>query len=252
MTANAAEPVDRMTAWSVKTDIWSVGVTMHYMLLGEFPKAKIGSLAKRVEKLGHHLTKRRTLNDKFYETSPALIKIICECLDPEPQNRVSALDILAISLKSDISELGIKRSATFWKSLLKLPRDPNGEAAATVRHFVSSYLEMIDDAPFSAAEVCCILTLVSMYMNSSLQVAVSLLNGRLYGELKESSVFHALAIATSEDQFLYRLIWEETSWPTASGLALTSLLRNKAGYLPSVVALMRGSVPVFKLLNSLE
>lgn len=224
---------------------------MYNFLMGKFPPVKdqLESLEERVQKMTERLKKR---NGQSYEGPDALIKVICECLDPEPAKRASSLDILALALKTDVSEAGLRRSESFWRTLAALPRDQNGVVAATVRHFISQYLELIDDALFSAAEACYILSLQSIFMQSDLQMTASLLNHRFYGKLEGASIFHAVAIATSRDTQLQTLVWEETKWPKLSGLVQMSLRRDKDGCLPSTVAMLEMNVPVFKALNEIE
>jgi hypothetical protein len=70
------------------------------------------------------------------EGPEALIKITCECLDPCPEKRPTALDLLCLALKADISEAGNRRSESFWKVLASQPPDQDGVAAAATRHFI--------------------------------------------------------------------------------------------------------------------
>jgi hypothetical protein len=226
-------------------------VIMYNFFLGKFPsvKNKSTSLEERVQKMTEGLKKR---NGSSYEGPNALIKLICECLDPEPAKRLTALDILSLALKTDSSEAGLRRSESFWQTLTALPLEQNALGATTVRHFVSEYLEMIDDTPFSAAEVCYILSLQSHYMRSDLHITASFFNQRFCGELEGSSIFHAIAIATSRDERLRKLVWEETGWPKLPGLVQMSLRRDKHGRLPSTIAVLGLSIPVFEALNTIE
>jgi hypothetical protein len=219
--------------------------------MGELPisKDEPKSLHKRVKKLTEGWKAR---HGHSMQGPEALIRVTCQCLDPEPNKRPTALQILSLALKSDLSEIGLRRSESFWKALTTLPRDSNGIAAETVRHFISEYLRLIDDAPFTAVEVCYILSLQSIFMPSDLFSTADIFRDRLCGGLQGTSIYHAVAIATSRDPYLRKLVWEDCAWPKVPQLQKLSLRKDKKGNLPSTVAMMEMNLSVCKALSEIE
>ena len=185
------------------------------------------------------------------EGPEALIKITCECLDLRPEKRPTALDILCLTLKADISEAGNRRSESFWKVLASQPPDQDGMAAATTRHFISEYLGIVEDTTFSAAEACLILSLQNRYCDYEIVTSASRLSRHFSGKLEGASIFHGIAVATSQDPMLEKLVWDETKWPTTLSLSQMSL-REKDELLPSHIAALMSNIKVAKHLALTE
>jgi hypothetical protein len=186
------------------------------------------------------------------EGPEALIKITCECLDPCPEKRPTALDLLCLALKADISEAGSRRSESFWKVLASQPTDQDGVAAAATRHFITEYLSFVDDTTFSAAEACLILSLQSRYCDYDISNSASRLSRHFSGKLEGASIFHGIAVATSQDPMLEKLVWDETKWPTMSRLSQMSLREDRDGLLPSHIAALMSNIKVAKHLSLAE
>jgi hypothetical protein len=213
------------------------------------PKDLPPSLEERIQKTTKTYCSLRPGTDEE-DVPDLLIKLVCECLDENPMNRATALDILAVSLKTDFSDQGVHRSESFWKTLASSSPEQAGVVAATVRHFVAGYLETMDDADFSDVETNVILSLQSMYTPSSIMTAATLFNQRLSNKPARRNIYHAIATSTAEDAQLEKLVWEDTKWPELAGLLPLSLRRDAEDYYPSTLALR--NIHVFKALLRIE
>ncbi|KIW64870.1 hypothetical protein PV04_07174 [Phialophora macrospora] len=249
-----AEDQDRnrkITAWSTKSDIWSFGVVLYSYLCQQLPSRKYlpSDLSDRIKETTQLYCSVRPGAEEE-DVPDLLIKLVCECLHERPEERITALDLLAVALKTDPSERGAHRSESFWKALASCPRERDGVAATTTRRFVVEYLEAMDDADFSDVEASFILSLQSMYHPSSIMTAATFFNRSFSNKPVRQTIYHAIATSTARDAQLEHLVWEDTKWPELPGLLALSLRRDADDKYPSTLAL--SNIRVFKALLKIE
>lgn len=191
---------------------------------------------------------KERLEEKAASAPEALISLVCECLSPEPRDRPSALQILAVSLKCDTSPLGLQRSESFWQALVEWPDESGLEV---LKHFTTRYLGMIiSDTTFSPKEVCLLAILATIRGLS--QPSVFTVCHSLSGILEGGGIFHALASLPAEEKEIFRLSLEVAKWPHCKALAGFVTQRTKAGLLPSAIAAHRGNIELACTLSRLE
>ncbi len=80
--------------WKPECDIFSLGATLSFLLVQECLSVRVARLSERI----------RILNDQFTRAgrlvSAVLVKLICECLDPNASKRPSALEVLSVALNA--------------------------------------------------------------------------------------------------------------------------------------------------------
>lgn len=232
----------KITSWSTKSDIWSLGAVLYYYLCSKMPRLdQPASLEERVAVM------KKLLPQNSDSVPEMLIRLTCECLSPKPEDRPSALELLAVCLKCDVSPQGLLRSESFWKALADWT-DENGPK--TVRHFTNNYLRKINDATFSPVEACLLASLATLHVvGPSIVFAVG---QGLRGALEGGSVLHALADLPAAEEQVFRLSWEVSKWPGSTAVVSLATMRTKTGLLPSAIAARRGNLEVASKLSRLE
>src|SRR5207248_11670420 len=124
----------------------------------------------------------------------ALIRLISECLDPIPEKRPTALELLAVCLKAKTSVQSIRISESFWQTLLETRLDKssteiNGWIAATTRRFISEYVGILNTT-FSDRESCLLMSLQSMHVERGLLSAANGLAKNTCFRPAGSTIFH--------------------------------------------------------------
>ncbi|OCK74830.1 ankyrin [Lepidopterella palustris CBS 459.81] len=184
--------------------------------------------------------------------SDALLKVACECLDPKPANRPTAIDLLSVCLKAETSQTAIRRSETFWKSLAQHSQsDQSSVVANATRHFVSGYLSTLK-TKYSDREICYLMALQYLHYRPRITYSADHLTENIFESTGKSTVFHVAATATSKSKSLRKLTWEDTGWPKDPSLASTALKENEDGLLPSMVAAFQNNLIVAKQLLDIE
>jgi hypothetical protein len=212
-------------------------VVLYRLLTGEFPSDEF----QKSDTLDERILCLITSAESRYRNVPdVLMRLTCECLDPQPPGRPSALALLSVALKSDISVEGLRCSESFWTVLAAEPQDKAGVAAITTHFFVFEYLGLMDGTVFSPKEVCLLACLQSLYAPSEMPSYACRIARRLDQEFDASTVLHMAAIATTRDPYLKRLVWETTKWPNDPAFSRLSLNWNKDGLLASSVAAFNG------------
>lgn len=197
-------------------------------------------------------TLRDVLARKSIRATEVLLKVTCECLDPLPARRPTAMEVLSVCLKSSSSAAALQRSESFWKSLVEHPQHNDSELiAATTNRFISQYINLID-TPFSAQEVCLLMSLQATHSPSDILATATRLTKGFSCNGPGATVFHAAALATPKDAFIKALTWNTTKWPHNRFLSRLSLKKNKEGLLASALAASTGDFEVARLLMLVE
>ncbi|KAI1418422.1 kinase-like domain-containing protein [Hypoxylon sp. FL1857] len=222
----------RITKWSTKSDIWGVGAVICRILMRERPpQNQAKALNERCRNLQNRLSSNRT------PLSTLLAQVICECLDPSPDGRPSALQLLAVALKSDTSKLGLHKSASFWKAL-SMHSDSKAIFSVT-NHFTSQYLPLLarNRTAFNPREVAIIMSLVRKHCPGQLSSCHSKFCAGLVDEFAGYTVFHQLACVGIGDRETIRLAMDDSRWPESTELSHITIKKNTRGFLPSAIAL---------------
>lgn len=226
-------------------------MVLHQILTGDLPRMPQPETCNaRMILLKEELNPRKAAPE-------ALAKITTECLDPKPEGRPTALQILAVALKSDTSEPGLRRSESFWETLAAVAyasENPKTELVSqTVRYFATEYLYLMSDTTFSAKEACLIMSLIATFCRGGAYVRhANSLSRNFTGELEHGTIFHALASLSSRDRETCKLAWEVTKWPSSKLLSSLVLRKTKSDLLPSTLAALRGSTEQAIALSQLE
>jgi hypothetical protein len=194
----------------------------------------------------------RNAESRYRSIPEVLMRLTCECLDPQVSGRPSALSLLSVALKSDISSEGLVRSESFWTVLADQPQDKAGVAATTTHFFVSRYLSLMDGAIFSPKEVCLLTSLQCLYAPAEMLSYAYRIARRLDPKFDGSTVMHMAALATAKDADIKRLVWETTKWPNSQTLRHIGLTRNKDGLLASSIAALNGDADLAAKLLDIE
>jgi len=236
-----------VTAWSAKGDVWGFGAVLHRILTTCIPTQdqEMGA-EQRLQAF------RSLLPAESGPVSDLLARIIVECLAPEPEDRPTSLQLLAVAVKLDTSARGLRRSTSFWKALSKHP-DAN-IASETTRHFVSNYLPLVaaDKVLFAPREVAIIMSLVQNHCCEYLSACPKQLTAGFLDNLAGSTVFHALACVPQNEHYIIQLALDDSRWPQAKELSHLALRRNSLGLLPSACAAGRQNTPLCVRLTELE
>jgi hypothetical protein len=209
---------------------------------------KLPSLNERITFLKEELDKQNI------SVPPVLMRVTCECLDKEPSNRPTALDLLAVCLKAFNSPMAVRRNYSFWKTLA-LHSEKGEQArevvAPTANRFLCQYLDILDTT-FSEEEACLLMSLQSICsLDECLTSAVRLRKG-LYANDPGATILHAAANVTTKDPYLRRLTWDVTKWPNDASLSKLSLRRDNSGLFASSLAAFNGDKQVTKYLLDIE
>jgi len=246
--------------YTPECDIYGVGMTLAALCAGLDgpPPELIGekNLQKRIEILKSVLTK---VNN---EVSDVFVKLVCQCADPGPGTRPTALALLAIALKGPQAKHVLRESQSLWETLTH-PREGAGprDVGRTVYRFTTDYL--FDTAPvFTAPEACIIMALASLYKVSSsappqsnylLNVGNHLVRGIDQDELAaKSTILHAIAAISKDNAFLRELSWKVTKWPLHKSLRKLTLEPDERHFRPAMVAAMNGDGEVARWLIDIE
>ncbi|KAI1169456.1 ankyrin [Nemania sp. FL0916] len=236
----------RITKWSTKSDIWGVGAVMARILTNERPQQ--GQAKDLTERCKHF---QSFLAPDHAPLSGLLIQIISECLDPSADGRPSALQLLAVTLKSDTTPSGLLKSASFWKAL-SMHNDKNVIFSVADR-FISQYLPLLarSRTAFNPKEVAIIMSLVQKHCPWHISRCHSQLCASFVGEFAEYTVFHALASVGAQDKETIHLAMVDSRWPEAAELSLTAI-KTAHGLLPSNIAAMRQNTELCVRLAKIE
>ncbi|KAK0627409.1 kinase-like domain-containing protein [Immersiella caudata] len=238
----------RITKWSSKGDIWGVGAVLHRILTKEIPRTQAANLTARIDKL-----QSLAAGAGREPISPLLAQVTAECLDPDPERRLSALSVLAVAAKSDTGPNGIHRSASFWRTLARFTDDV-AVVSSVVAHFVTEHLPLLADLAtlFGPEEVVLIMSLCKMHCPAKLSTCHMQLCRGFDGNMTCSTVFHALA-GIGQDCFdILQLAWDESKWPQEKDLLHVTIRKNSLGLLPSAIAALRGNMDLCLKLTQLD
>jgi serine/threonine protein kinase len=258
--------------WAAPCDMYSVGMTMMCLSLGidkYIPEGKYEhTLQKRIEMLQKRL---ETANNSL---SKALVKLICQCLDPTPDRRPTALDFLAVSLKGLHAKKVLPSSLSFWKALASR-RDSAAQSIVgrTVNRFATDYLHEIEPN-FTKREACIIMGLISRYQESrvlhtasknaitvgfetnTVNASLSLAAGRLVQGLHEdetaATILHAIASLPPNEKFIRQLAWDVTGWPFHPSLHRFALHEDGQHFRPAMIAALNGDESIARKLLEIE
>ena len=184
--------------------------------------------------------------------SDVLVKMICECLDPDDRRRPSALDILCVAMKAQTSIEAQYRSESFWTALAGPQPGPESNLVAnTTRHFIAEYLGILQ-TKFSHTEACLLMCLQSRYHERSTLTTATRLTKCFDEGDSATTILHAAASVTPENEFIARLTWDETKWPFHPSLSQLSPRADGEGLTPAMVAALKGDRTVSMLLMDIE
>jgi len=228
--------------------VWGAGAVLHRILTKEIPKGQAANLTTRIDKMRSLAT---TAGRE--PISPLLAQVTAECLDPNPERRLSALSILAAAAKSDTGPNGIHRSASFWRALARFTDDV-ALVSSVVVHFVTKHLPLLADVPtlFGPEEVVLIMSLCKMHCPAELSACHVQLCRGFDGNMTGSTVFHALAGIGLDCFDILQLAWLESKWPQSKNLLHMAVRKNSLGLLPSAIAALRGNMDLCLQLAQLE
>ncbi|KAH0491856.1 hypothetical protein TgHK011_003260 [Trichoderma gracile] len=241
----------RITNWSTKSDIWAAGAVVYWILTGQSPiqdpvrgvLMNSGSILQSLAGSKH---------DDPASMSTSLGRLIIECLDSSPDDRPSALGLLAVAVKADTSGPGLYKGASFWKAL---STHTDREVVSTVtKHFVSTHLPILArrQTAFDPKEIAIIMSLAKVYCPESLRECHGdLCAGPAY-KRNRRTVFHALACIGVEDEETIRLAVTDSKWPETEELMHLALQKDKLGLLPSALAASKKNLPLCVSLTSIE
>ncbi|KAK9420501.1 putative Protein kinase domain-containing protein [Seiridium unicorne] len=106
---NRSQP-EGITKWSKESDVWGVGAVLNKILALQRPtRRQPDSLEERIRQI------RKSTLETPLAVPKLLARIIGECLDPSPDGRPSALQLLSVVTKSDTSQSGLEKGESFWK-----------------------------------------------------------------------------------------------------------------------------------------
>lgn len=184
--------------------------------------------------------------------STSLGRLVIECLDSSPDARPSALELLAVAVKADTSELSSYKSGSFWKAL---SMHTNREVVSTVtKHFVSTHLPILarSQTVFDPEEVAIIISLAKAYCPENLRECHDdLCAGPTYKK-NGRTAFHALACIGVEDEEIIRLAVTDSKWPETEEFMHLALQKDNLGLLPSALAASKQNLPLCASLTSIE
>ncbi|KAL7968548.1 hypothetical protein HDV63DRAFT_378952 [Trichoderma sp. SZMC 28014] len=169
-----------------------------------------------------------------------------------PDNRPTALQLLAVAVKSDTSEKGLHRSASFWKAI-SLNSDTN-LVPSVIKYFVSKHLPTLAKMKtiFDPKEVAIIMSLVKTHCSDQLFSCHTYLCSGFISEMAGATAFHALACVGTEHEETLRLAMDDSKWPESRELARIALKKNNLGLLPSAMAAWNQNLPLYIRLSKLE
>ncbi|PNP39165.1 hypothetical protein TGAMA5MH_08842 [Trichoderma gamsii] len=240
-------PGGRITRWSIKSDIWGVGAVMYRILTGTTP---IHLQAKGPLEASSNIQSRLPSNDT--PRSTLLAQLVRDCLQSSPDNRPSALQLLAVAVKSDTSEQGLHRSASFWRAIA-LHSDTNLILSVT-ENFVSNHLPTLASMKtiFDPKEVAIIMSLVKTHCADHLSRCNNYLCSAFVGDMAGSTAFHALACIGTEHEETISLAMNDSKWPESRELVHIALKKNHLGLLPSAMAALNQNKALCIMLSKLE
>jgi serine/threonine protein kinase len=242
----------------MESDIWGVGAVLCQILTPDtpqgqpkpgIPQEQPNYWKERVERLQNPTQEGPVAIPRL------LVHVVSECLSPSVHGRPSALQLLAVVMKSDTSSEGVERSESFWK-VIATQADPE-LASSVVTHFVSKHLRLLDGQPiFSLLETTLIMSLAYKHCpNLITQCHRVLCNSLLKdeeGELVGSTAFHVIAWLHKKDDEIARLAFEDSGWPFTKALSRFALRKNEAGLLPSALAALQGKKDLCVCLTKIE
>jgi hypothetical protein len=181
-----------------------------------------------------------------------LAQLVRECLHSTPDNRPTALQLLAVAVKSDTSEKGLHRSSSFWKAI-SLNSDTN-LVLSVIKYFVSKHLPTLANMKtiFDPKEVAIIMSLVKIHCSDQLSSCHTYLCSGFISEMAGSTAFHALACVGTEHEETLRLAMDDSKWPESREFARIALKKNNLGLLPSAMAAWNQNLPLYIRLSKLE
>ncbi|KAI1420583.1 kinase-like domain-containing protein [Xylaria sp. FL1777] len=240
----------RITTWSEETDIWGVGAVLYRVLThSELPRIPLRTRQERIRTIKNFIPQSTV-------TAPeVLASVISDCLDPSKTRRPSALQLLAVVLKSDTSSQGLDRSESFWRVIAMNP-DPK-LASSVVEYFVSKQLPLLaGKTMFGLLETILIVSVAYKHCPRLIKRCHTVLCGNLIkdqdSELTGSTVFHMLAWLPREEEEIMRLVFEDSRWPSSVELSSLILHPNKAGFLPSAIAAFQCNKDLVLRLTKIE
>lgn len=239
----------RVTKWSTKSDIWGLGAVLHCILTDCVPSQD------QPEKLDDRID---VLKSKIFPEvvgcSDLLLQIVCECLDPREDGRYrpSALQLLAVAVKSDTSDEGNRRSESFWQ--LMLTGTEAEDASAVIRYFATKHLPLLARAQtvFSPKEISIILAMVFKHCPQLIFTTHSQLCQSFSDDPLGGTAYHALAHLDLEDDRAVAVKFEQLKWPLSKEMLSMALRKNKSGILPSNLAAWGRNTPLCIRLTDIE
>ncbi|KAK5064758.1 hypothetical protein LTR84_000592 [Exophiala bonariae] len=240
----------RITKWSAKSDIWGVGAVLHCILAGFVPPAdQPTSIPERINLI------RPQVSPEPGPFLDLLLHVVSECLDPleDGRYRPSALQLLAVAIKSDTSHNGLRRSESFWQVLLTTGAE---NAALVTTHFVTKHLPLLANAQtvFSPKEIALIMAVVYLYCPHLIMTAHSRLCQSFQEDPRGGTAYHALTYLEAQDggEEAVRLQLERLRWPFTKEMLPMAVRRNKSGLLPSNLAAWGGNIALCTRLTEIE
>jgi serine/threonine protein kinase len=238
-----------VTKWSPKSDIWGVGAVLHCILAGCVP------LPDQPEELEDRTSLLETkLWPELMDCSKLLLRIVSECLDPleDGRYRPTALQLLAVAIKSDTSPEGLQRSESFWQVMLTEAKAE--DASAVLKHFVTNHLPLLakEKTIFSPKEITLIMAMVFKHSSHLLFTAHNQLCQTFLDDPSGGTAFHALAHLEFDDEGSIDIRLEHLKWPFAREMLSMALRKNKSGLFPSNLAAWAGKIPLCKRLTEIE
>ncbi|PTB77376.1 ankyrin [Trichoderma longibrachiatum ATCC 18648] len=214
--------VGQITSWSTKSDVWAAGAVVYWILTGQAPVQD--PVKGQLMNSGSILQFLAGSKDDPTSLSTSLGRLVIECLDSSPDARPSALELLAVAVKADTSELSSYKSGSFWKAL---SMHTNREVVSTVtKHFVSTHLPILarSQTVFDPEEVAIIISLAKAYCPENLL----------------------------EDEEIIRLAVTDSKWPETEEFMHLALQKDNLGLLPSALAASKQNLPLCASLTSIE
>jgi hypothetical protein len=248
-----------MIKWTPECDIYSVGLTLLCLALGwEAP------LSEKPVEFNYEARKKsfkENLDKAKNQVSDNLIKLICQCLDPIPDKRPTALAILAVSLKGPYSKKTLPQSLSLWNALAhrRGKSDHGNVVGRTICRFSTDYLHDMTPA-YTGREICIIMALISLYQvggvaslgaNLLLNAGNQMVKG-LAGEEATATALHTAAAIPMDDDFLRKLTWDTTKWPLDKSLRKLALQKDSRNFRPAMVAAMSGNLVAARQLADIE
>ncbi|KAI0411205.1 kinase-like domain-containing protein [Xylaria grammica] len=239
----------RITNWSKESDIWAVGMVLCEILTADKPDIQPNDWPENVKQLQNPTEKSSVA------VSRLLAYIVSECLSPSVDGRPSALQLLAVVMKSDISSKGLERSESFWRVIAT--RADSKLASSIVTRFVSEYLPLLEQQTvFSILETTLIMSLTYKYCPEQITQCHCVLYNNLFkdeeGELVGSTAFHGITWLPKKEDEILRLALEDSRWPSAKELSHLAIAKNKTGLLPSALAALQGKRDLCVYLTGIE